>query len=52
MNVKKLEEYIQIIKIRPMWLTSPLFNQISKEKKAEIFENLEYLLVGGDVCIH
>ncbi|MBS5824841.1 MAG: amino acid adenylation domain-containing protein [Clostridium argentinense] len=48
MNVKKLEEYIQNNKITTMWLTSPLFNQISKEK-AEIFENLEYLLVGGDV---
>ncbi len=48
MNVKKLEQYIQENKISIMWLTSPLFNQISKEKP-EIFENLEYLLVGGDV---
>ncbi|MBD8048442.1 non-ribosomal peptide synthetase [Clostridium faecium] len=48
MSIKKLEQFIQKNKISIMWLTSPLFNQISKEKP-EIFENLEYLLVGGDI---
>lgn len=44
----KLGEAILNYKITTMWLTSPLFNQLSLQKP-EIFKSLKYLLVGGDV---
>ncbi|UCH95077.1 MAG: amino acid adenylation domain-containing protein, partial [Candidatus Aminicenantes bacterium] len=34
--------------INTLWLSSPLFNQLSGEN-SDIFASLEYLLVGGDV---
>ncbi|MBE6052206.1 MAG: amino acid adenylation domain-containing protein [Clostridium sp.] len=43
-----IKDYINKNNISVMWLTSPLFNQLC-EDKVEIFSNLRYLIVGGDV---
>jgi amino acid adenylation domain-containing protein len=43
-----LKEMICRFDIGVMWLTAPLFNQLSRVD-AEIFEGLKTLLVGGDV---
>lgn len=43
-----LQNYINKNKISILWLTSPLFNQLSTSNPA-IFENVKYLLTGGDV---
>ncbi len=48
LNAGKLKETIERYKIRTLWLTSPLFNQLSQEE-VEIFAGLRNLLVGGDV---
>ena len=42
-----LGEMIKKHQITILWLTSPLFNQISEENDS-IFSGLKYLLVGGD----
>jgi acyl carrier protein len=44
----KLKETVQKYRIDTMWLTAPLFNQLSSED-IEIFDGLKNLLVGGDV---
>ncbi|HLP61663.1 MAG TPA: condensation domain-containing protein, partial [Candidatus Deferrimicrobium sp.] len=47
LNPAKLKENIQKYDISTMWLTSPLFNQLSGVD-VEIFAGLRNLLVGGD----
>jgi amino acid adenylation domain-containing protein len=44
----QLGKAIEKNKINTLWLTSPLFNQLAREN-CDIFSNLDYLLVGGDV---
>jgi len=44
----KLKETVRKYRIDTMWLTAPLFNQLSSED-VEIFGSLKNLLVGGDV---
>jgi len=44
----QLGKAIEKNKINTLWLTSSLFNQLVREN-CEIFSNLHYLLVGGDV---
>lgn len=41
-------EYLQKNKIDTLWLTAPLFNQLSEENPY-VFEKVKYLLTGGDV---
>ncbi|PEL75454.1 hypothetical protein CN615_27890, partial [Bacillus pseudomycoides] len=48
LNPFKLQKIIEKQKITTMWLTAPLFNQISQQH-LEVFENLTSLIVGGDV---
>ncbi|HLP57773.1 MAG TPA: amino acid adenylation domain-containing protein, partial [Candidatus Deferrimicrobium sp.] len=48
LNPGKLKENIIKYNISTMWLTSPLFNQLSG-MELEIFKGLKNLLVGGDV---
>lgn len=43
-----LEKYLLDNKIDTLWLTSPLFNQLS-EQNPNMFSNVKYLLTGGDV---
>jgi tyrocidine synthetase III len=47
-NAKKLAQCIKANEITILWLTSPLFNQLS-EVNPRIFAPLKYLLAGGDV---
>ena len=42
-----LQNYIEKHKITILWLTSPLFNQLSTSNPY-IFSNIKYLLTGGD----
>ncbi|MEW9702937.1 amino acid adenylation domain-containing protein, partial [Paenibacillus sp. SI8] len=44
----KLKQAIQKYGITTMWLTSPLFNQLSQQE-SKLFGNLRTLIVGGDV---
>ncbi|MCP1135854.1 amino acid adenylation domain-containing protein [Paenibacillus polysaccharolyticus] len=48
LSSRKLHEAIVALEINMMWLTAPLFNQLSSAKP-EMFETLKYLLIGGDV---
>ena len=48
LDVKNLGKSLKKFNITVLWLTSPLFNQISEEDE-RIFADLRYLLVGGDV---
>ncbi len=43
-----IDSYINKNSITIMWLTSPLFNQLC-ETNVDMFRNIRYLLVGGDV---
>ena len=43
-----LEEYLLQNKIDTLWLTAPLFNQLSEENPY-MFKKVKYLLTGGDV---
>jgi amino acid adenylation domain-containing protein/thioester reductase-like protein len=43
-----LEQYLIQNKIDTLWLTAPLFNQLSEEKPY-MFKKVKYLLTGGDV---
>lgn len=43
-----LEKYLEKNKIDTLWLTSPLFNQLSEEN-SYMFRNVKYLLTGGDM---
>ncbi|PUA36528.1 non-ribosomal peptide synthetase [Paenibacillus elgii] len=47
LNAVKLKQAIQQYGITTMWLTSPLFNQLSQEYSG-LFGGLKTLLVGGD----
>lgn len=44
----KLESALKEYQITTLWLTSPLFNQLSQQR-IELFSSLKNLLVGGDV---
>ncbi|MGF7034440.1 amino acid adenylation domain-containing protein/non-ribosomal peptide synthase protein (TIGR01720 family) [Paenibacillus mucilaginosus] len=44
----KLKSAIRRFGINTMWLTAPLFNQLSQQEKG-LFEGLHTLIVGGDV---
>ena len=48
LDAKKLGEFLTRNRITIMWLTSPLFNQLSQEKP-DIFRGVRWLLIGGDV---
>ncbi|MFS1513883.1 non-ribosomal peptide synthase/polyketide synthase [Chengkuizengella sp. SCS-71B] len=47
-NPQLLKEAISQHTITTLWLTSPLFNQLSQQN-IEMFENLQTLITGGDV---
>ncbi|WP_146241166.1 non-ribosomal peptide synthetase [Paenibacillus sambharensis] len=47
LDAARLEETIRSCGITTMWLTSPLFNQLSRYNPA-MFSGMEQLLVGGD----
>jgi tyrocidine synthetase-3 len=48
LDAYRLDQAIRQNKINTLWLTSPLFNRLALEN-CDIFSNLDYLLVGGDV---
>jgi tyrocidine synthetase-3 len=48
LSPQKLKTAIQRFDIDIMWMTSPLFNQLTRED-IDIFKGLRHLLVGGDV---
>ncbi|MFA6308744.1 MAG: amino acid adenylation domain-containing protein [Clostridia bacterium] len=48
LNSEKLADALRKYKISTLWLTSSLFNQLSKQKP-KMFSGLKNLLVGGDV---
>lgn len=48
LDADKLAAVIRDEAISVMWLTSPLFNQLARQKP-EMFAGLRFLLVGGDV---
>ncbi len=48
LNPVKLKKAIQDYGITTMWLTSPLFNHLSKQNPA-MFRGIKHLIVGGDV---
>jgi tyrocidine synthetase-3 len=48
LTADKLEEVIKMYGITTLWMTSPLFNQVSRENPG-IFSGLKNFLVGGDV---
>ena len=43
-----LEKYLKLNKIDTLWITAPLFNQLS-EKNPKMFNTVKHLLTGGDV---
>lgn len=47
LNIQSLEKAIKEYKITTMWLTSPLFNQLS-QSNPKMFMGIRNLLVGGD----
>ncbi|WP_053375085.1 non-ribosomal peptide synthetase [Paenibacillus sp. FJAT-27812] len=48
LHTEQLAAYIREHQITLMWLTAPLFNQLSEEK-ADMFAGVRQLIVGGDV---
>ncbi|MCK4762898.1 MAG: amino acid adenylation domain-containing protein, partial [Candidatus Aminicenantes bacterium] len=48
LDAGRLKSTIKENKITTLWLTAPLFNQLT-DQDYRIFSTLEYLLVGGDV---
>lgn len=46
-NSKNLEECLKKYEVNTMWLTSSLYNQMIQSDQ-EIFDNLRYLLIGGE----
>ncbi|WP_156856518.1 non-ribosomal peptide synthetase [Oceanobacillus sp. AG] len=48
LDVVSLKQLIERFSINTMWLTSPLFNQLT-EQDIHLFEHLETLIIGGDV---
>ncbi|SFR11785.1 non-ribosomal peptide synthase/polyketide synthase [Paenibacillus sp. cl130] len=48
LDAAKLKETIRDHRITMMWLTTPLFNQLSQQD-SKLFGDVKYLLVGGDV---
>ncbi|WP_028595414.1 non-ribosomal peptide synthetase [Paenibacillus assamensis] len=47
LDAGRLEDAIRDYEITTMWLTSPLFNQLSQERPG-MFRSMKQLLVGGD----
>lgn len=50
LNPDRLRNVIEKNKITIMWMTAPLFNQMSRGNP-DIFHNMRYLLVGGDALL-
>ncbi len=48
LDANKLQDYLLKNKITILWLTAPLFNQLSEENP-HMFNHVKYLLTGGDV---
>ncbi|UHA73129.1 amino acid adenylation domain-containing protein [Paenibacillus sp. 481] len=48
LNAPLFKDAIRKYKINLMWLTSPLFNQLSQQDR-QLFNGVETLLIGGDV---
>lgn len=48
LNAARLKEAIRAHGVTTMWLTAPLFNQLSQQD-VEMFAGLKELLIGGDV---
>ncbi|PNQ87754.1 non-ribosomal peptide synthetase [Paenibacillus polymyxa] len=48
LDAAKMKETIQDHHVNMMWLTTPLFNQLSQQD-SKLFGDVKYLLVGGDV---
>jgi len=48
LNSTTLKQLIKRYSINTMWLTSPLFNQLSQQDR-HLFEHLKTLIIGGDV---
>ncbi|MGW8959227.1 amino acid adenylation domain-containing protein [Paenibacillus sp. NPDC055715] len=48
LDAAKLKETIRDHRVTMMWLTTPLFNQLSQQD-SQLFGDVKYLLVGGDV---
>ncbi|WDZ59801.1 non-ribosomal peptide synthetase [Paenibacillus polymyxa] len=48
LDAAKLKETIRDHHVTMMWLTTPLFNQLSQQD-SKLFGDVKYLLVGGDV---
>lgn len=48
LDANKLQDYLIKNKITILWLTAPLFNQLSEENP-HMFNQVKYLLTGGDV---
>ncbi|MGG1640083.1 amino acid adenylation domain-containing protein [Paenibacillus sp. NRS-1782] len=48
LDAAKLKETIRDHRVNMMWLTTPLFNQLSQQD-SQLFGEVKYLLVGGDV---
>ncbi|KJD42170.1 non-ribosomal peptide synthetase [Paenibacillus terrae] len=48
LDAAKLKETIRDHRVTMMWLTTPLFNQLSQQD-SKLFGDVKYLLVGGDV---
>ena len=50
LNPDRLRHVIEKNKITILWMTAPLFNQMSRENP-DIFYNMRYLLVGGEALL-
>ncbi|WDZ59769.1 non-ribosomal peptide synthetase [Paenibacillus polymyxa] len=50
LDAVQLGEALDRYQITTMWLTSPLFNQLTQHKP-DLFASLKHLLVGGDVLL-
>ena len=48
LDASLLEKYLSDNKITTLWITAPLFNQLSEENPS-MFKNVKKLLTGGDV---
>ncbi|MGG4499221.1 amino acid adenylation domain-containing protein [Paenibacillus polymyxa] len=48
LDAAKMKETIQDHHVNMMWLTTPLFNQLSQQD-SKLYGDVKYLLVGGDV---
>ncbi|UHA73128.1 non-ribosomal peptide synthetase [Paenibacillus sp. 481] len=48
MDQKQLRQAIQKYEINTMWMTAPLFNQLTQQD-SKLFEGVKSLIIGGDV---